>query len=245
MPRCMKRQHSQSAAFTLIEILVVLAIVGIIAAILVPVLLGVREKGRRTECLSNMRQINVALVMYVQDADGLFPLRGQDGPARSPEWDDALLPYARSASVFRCPDCLIPPDALSASGTPDNIANGYAFNASLSGATLGPRTATAEVMVPFPATTVSFCEVSFRTGTVPGGTTVSNINDTDAPDTGDDLSDGEKVFGLSGAVRHQGGSDYGFVDGHVRWYRSEQVSAAEGVNGVAQVNTGSSPTFAL
>lgn len=53
--------------FTLVEILVVIGIVGLLAALLLPVLLSAREKGRRTACTSNMHQLGMALLLYTQD----------------------------------------------------------------------------------------------------------------------------------------------------------------------------------
>src|SRR5207244_11963728 len=63
----------RAAAFTLIELLVVVAIIAILAAILFPVFGQAREKARMSGCASNMKQIALALGMYVQDFDETFP----------------------------------------------------------------------------------------------------------------------------------------------------------------------------
>ena len=64
----------QKRGFTLIELLVVIAIIAILAAILFPVFSRARESARKTACLSNMKQIGTALMMYCQDWDEAFPL---------------------------------------------------------------------------------------------------------------------------------------------------------------------------
>jgi prepilin-type N-terminal cleavage/methylation domain-containing protein len=59
--------------FTLIELLVVIAIIAILAAILFPVFARAREKARQSTCLSNVKQISLGLVMYMQDYDDSLP----------------------------------------------------------------------------------------------------------------------------------------------------------------------------
>jgi len=67
------KQKSQFSGFTLVELLVVIAIIAILAAVLFPVFGMVRERARATGCLSNMRQIGLALTMYVNDKGEAFP----------------------------------------------------------------------------------------------------------------------------------------------------------------------------
>src|SRR5437016_802670 len=66
-------QRTSKPAFTLIELLVVIAIIAIIAAILFPVFAQARERARMSACMSNMRQIGMALTQYVQDYDETYP----------------------------------------------------------------------------------------------------------------------------------------------------------------------------
>src|SRR5207249_4382724 len=64
---------TRKTAFTLIELLVVIAIIAILAAILFPVFAQAREKARQAGCLSNLKQIGTATMLYVQDYDETYP----------------------------------------------------------------------------------------------------------------------------------------------------------------------------
>ena len=90
--------------FTLIEILVVLAVLAILTAILLPVFASARHRGRMTACASNLHQISLALHQYAADNDGDYPL---DDPllAHNPHLVWALLtPYTHDTEVFHCPE---------------------------------------------------------------------------------------------------------------------------------------------
>jgi len=76
----MKRIVIKQRGFTLIELLVVIAIIAILAAILMPVFAQAREKARQASCQSNLKQIGLAVLMYAQDYDELFPMGTYLGP---------------------------------------------------------------------------------------------------------------------------------------------------------------------
>jgi pyrophosphatase PpaX len=93
-------------AFTLIELLVVIAIIAILAAILFPVFAKARDRARTTACLSNMRQLNLAITSYTEDADGLLPPSTNYAVPDTSNcriWTQSVLPYVRSTDVFTCP----------------------------------------------------------------------------------------------------------------------------------------------
>jgi prepilin-type N-terminal cleavage/methylation domain-containing protein/prepilin-type processing-associated H-X9-DG protein len=106
--------------FTLIELLVVIAIIAILAAILFPVFAKAREKARQTACLSNMKQIAMATLMYANDYDEWWPPYRYFGttpaitedlgpgcnniPQKSAYLTPVLIqPYVRNAGLFACP----------------------------------------------------------------------------------------------------------------------------------------------
>jgi prepilin-type N-terminal cleavage/methylation domain-containing protein len=100
-------------AFTLIELLVVIAIIAILAAILFPVFSQAREKARQTTCLSNEKQIGMAILQYVQDYDEAMPSGVVNAPyTQNPGpttgygmgWAGQVFAYAKSKEIFRCPD---------------------------------------------------------------------------------------------------------------------------------------------
>ena len=91
--------------FTLIELLVVIAIIAILAAILFPVFARAREKARQTSCLSNLKQIQLANLMYAQDYNETLVQEYQWGPGNAyiAWWFDLLHPYMMNYQITQCP----------------------------------------------------------------------------------------------------------------------------------------------
>src|SRR5438046_2456002 len=96
------RPRGIPAAFTLIELLIVIAIITILAGILFPVFASAREKARQTTCLSNERQVGLALLQYAQDYDERMPSGNITDRGRG--WAGQSYPLVKSVAVFRCPD---------------------------------------------------------------------------------------------------------------------------------------------
>ena len=91
--------------FTLIELLVVIAIIAILASILFPVFASARERARVAQCISNGKQIGLALRMYVNDNLDTWPVFQAYNMA-SPHLgvEVALMPYTKSEGIFKCPN---------------------------------------------------------------------------------------------------------------------------------------------
>jgi prepilin-type N-terminal cleavage/methylation domain-containing protein/prepilin-type processing-associated H-X9-DG protein len=107
----MNRNYSHKSAFTLIELLVVIAIIAILAAILFPVFAQAREKARAISCLSNEKQLALAVLMYNQDYDENYPMGNAlwDGNGAwigngGGNWGAAVTPYIKANGLYACKD---------------------------------------------------------------------------------------------------------------------------------------------
>ena len=98
-------------AFTLIELLVVIAIIAILAAILFPVFAQAREQARKTVCLSNFKQVDLGMLLYIQDYDERI-VPSDTGSINGPGWGfgrpdyvypELIQPYIKNWYIFRCP----------------------------------------------------------------------------------------------------------------------------------------------
>jgi prepilin-type N-terminal cleavage/methylation domain-containing protein/prepilin-type processing-associated H-X9-DG protein len=116
-----RRNIGRRTGFTLIELLVVIAIIAILAAILFPVFARARENARRASCQSNLKQISLGILQYVQDYDERMPIAAVGGPQLLETgqnstnntscgtgnwchlWHHAIHPYVKSVQIFNCP----------------------------------------------------------------------------------------------------------------------------------------------
>jgi prepilin-type N-terminal cleavage/methylation domain-containing protein/prepilin-type processing-associated H-X9-DG protein len=93
---CCTRRRSARGAFTLVELLVVIGIIAILLGILLPTITGARRSAYTVQCSSNMKQLATAMIMYIQDNKGKFPVAASDEvagitPAGGYWWPDTLV----------------------------------------------------------------------------------------------------------------------------------------------------------
>lgn len=98
-PTSYARWHKHSCAFTLTELLTVIAIIGILVAIIIPIIGKVRSNARASQCVSNLRQIGVAMLVYASENKNQYPAAVRHG-GRS--WDMELKDYGVTKDVLHC-----------------------------------------------------------------------------------------------------------------------------------------------
>src|SRR5258706_5773890 len=121
----MQNPRRLARGFTLIELLVVIAIIAILAAILFPVFAQARAAARKSTCLSNLKQITLGQLMYLQDYDERFtywdnrgtPTDSWNTPRGAGWWMNEIYPYIKNLGVYECPDDI----------RPDNQTNGWGY----------------------------------------------------------------------------------------------------------------------
>ena len=187
-------------AFTLIELLVVIAVIATLAAIVLPVFFSIRESSRRTVCLSNERQLGMAMFQYLGDNNDIFPPSFQDAGVG---WAEKCYRYVNNAQTFRCPDD--PTQTIILENTPPIpwVPISYGLNSNLGGAIgfLPPpahnrqhETAMLSI-VSAPAQTAMFFEINSNRTTLP-----FDLVGSAAGNAGDDCGKAARTFPCTGTI---------------------------------------------
>jgi prepilin-type N-terminal cleavage/methylation domain-containing protein/prepilin-type processing-associated H-X9-DG protein len=225
--------------FTLIELLIVIAIISILVAILFPVFARARENARRASCMSNLKQIGLGVIMYVQDYDEKYPFssqlrstldsswtavpNGDYANSSSIFWPLFIEPYTKSSQLFHCPSSSYSSPLYCNYGVNRIVIADYGANA----------TSASMVAIPSPSTIYTIMDsglyklnpnsvkrldtgvnCDYIPGTGPGS--AANRPDISACTITSLYSDYE-------SGRHFGGVNMAFADGHVKWLKSEIV----------------------
>jgi prepilin-type N-terminal cleavage/methylation domain-containing protein/prepilin-type processing-associated H-X9-DG protein len=234
------------SGFTLIELLVVIAIIAILAAILFPVFAKAREKARQISCASNLKQLGLGFLQYIQDNDETFPV-GAVNSTFTPNdhfgigWAGPIYPYVKSTGVYACPDDSTPnqPNA-----TPPMYKVSYALNTHIVNSYANIKGQLAALNAP--AATVMLTEVNGSVADVAlideglsvGATRASCVTQGDQnlginPGVSEPLmrlatgkldgnNNNNQTDGTAG--RHTDASNFLLCDGHVKWLKATKVS---------------------
>jgi prepilin-type N-terminal cleavage/methylation domain-containing protein/prepilin-type processing-associated H-X9-DG protein len=238
-------KESRPRGFTLIELLVVIAIIAILAAILFPVFAQARAKARQATCLSNLKQLGVAIMAYAQDYDETYPLANYPvfGGGSNTSWQFMVDPYVKAnfpqdigttanlkASVYHCPDFSKTANG-SVGGRPSSsyAANDFVMASNDNNyvpSTWRPVQRLANLQ--FPAQSVLLAPSR-------GNSVWTEGDDSRCTQTActEKRAGGAANFAyVVTRIRHNDGANYLLADGHAKWYRSPNPWYAESQTGV-------------
>jgi prepilin-type N-terminal cleavage/methylation domain-containing protein/prepilin-type processing-associated H-X9-DG protein len=196
--------------FTLIELLVVIAIIAILAAILFPVFARARAKANQTKCLNNVKEIGLAISMYINDYDGMWvnysQLQTGNPFPNGTGLPGLLMPYVKNYQIFNCPSSMYTSQG-SIMATHSSHSD-YVASDTVANGNCGPMD-----QIPYPAE----CMTTFDMTTAPAGNATQCWADWTCA-----------FINLAGynnrgpcsysQCAHNNGVNVSFLDGHAAWW---------------------------
>ncbi len=198
---------------------------------LFPVFAKARDKAHQVSCLSNMKQIGYAIMMYATDWDDHYPnsvetfnpLHPGDPDWRYCDWYGILYTYVNNDNVFRCPSF----NGQDNIGMPtDYVINGYCSHGGTMSLASNPSG-----QIALSERQSGFADQDYHPFDEGGGADVPPWNLTTAQLVAAGMD--ETVAGGTNAIcsdRHSGGANYAFCDGHARWMKWSSTYSPPGVN---------------
>lgn len=217
-----------SSAFTLIELLAAVAVLGILAALLIPIVPRAQERAQRAKCAGNLRQIAAALFQYAGENNNQLPAVSTEWPPNSsePTWGRAIWSYAGySDDAFGSPDN----DLAGATGVDRNI---FHCPATKRKPTPTPLIASANAnrysygLNAFPLTKTLGWVAAYKTSPLVLSTIETPSQTAMVNETSFCLGGYEGYYQYHGLVPHGGGSNVLFYDGHAEWRPFAQIPSS-------------------
>lgn len=223
-------ERTTKRGFTLIELLVVIAIIAILAAILFPVFARARENARRTSCVSNLKQMGLAVMMYAQDYDETYPRNQQFVTATTyTYWPDLLRPYTGSSQIFQCPSTQRADMTNGGYGANEKVLVTRTESVSPIKMAAIPAAANTYMIMDYGTWRIfsSYVEAPKNLSYLPGIGDVRKLSEADCPglEGAGSASSYDKYRSECMNGRHFDGVNVNFADGHAKWLKTATVYA--------------------